>query len=274
VLEWNHELDSLRRAYETAEDEFKAQQPMLSEDALRARQQELETMRTRYETFAQDIWGEGGKMEQKHKELFAPVIDKMDSVIEVLALDKGYELVLDVAAGGILYADVSLDLTSEVIDELNRQYAALITTAKRKIAVLGVAALDEKSQSEGLGTRVRSTVLSVLHSFREDLKLEFIPDAELQQMLELYGEAFDRPIDDVRAIEIGRNMDADFVYTGTVERQGGDIIVTIQLIKPDTREVLPAVSEAIPEKEESLLEQKVTNLVTQLQAYLVAETEE
>ena len=44
ILLWKAELDSLNRAYQDAEAEFKAQQPMLSEDALRAIQEELSAM--------------------------------------------------------------------------------------------------------------------------------------------------------------------------------------------------------------------------------------
>lgn len=273
VYQWRHELDSLRRLHQEAEVEFKAQQPMLSEDALRARQQELDAMRKQYETFAQDIWGEGGKAELKHKELFAPVVDKINATIEEIAVQEGLTMVFDISEGGILYADVVMDLTSQVLEVLNAEYVAVQGTDKRKMAVLSVAALDEKSQAEGFDVKVRAVVEQVVASFEKDLDLESIPQAEVNQMIELYGELPTRPIDDVPAIEIGRNLDADFVYTGTVASEGGDVIVSVKLIKPPSREVLPEATTRITENEMPRLDQKVTELVTQLQAYLVAETE-
>lgn len=274
VLQWKFELDSLRRAYQTAEDEFKAQQPMLSEEALRARQQELTAMRRQLETFGQDIWGEDGKVEQKHRELFAPVIDRINTVIEEIAQDKGISIVLDVAAGSFLYADASLDITSEVIEELNREYAAASSSLKKKVAVFGIAALDEKSQSEELGKRVRRMVLMVVARFEQELRLERLEDYEIEQRLLQYGGSFDRELEETTALEIGRSLDAEFVYMGTVERQAGDIVVTLKLLKPKQDEVFPPVTDRIPEKEEALLEQRVSVLAAKLQAYLIAGNEE
>jgi TolB-like protein len=141
------------------------------------------------------------------------------------------------------------------------------------MAILSVAALDEKSQADGLDVRVRAVVEQVVSSFEKELDVETIPDAEVRQMIENHGELPSRPIDDVPAIDIGRNLDADFVYTGTVATEGGDVIVSVKLIKPPSREVIPEVVDRISENEMPRLEQKVTELVTQLQAYLVAESE-
>jgi outer membrane protein len=273
VFQWKFELDSLRRAYQKAEEEFKAQQPMLSEEALRARQQELEALRKQYETFGQDIWGEGGKVEQKHKELFATVIDKMNEVIEQIAEEQGVSIVLDVAAGSILYADLSLDLTSEVIEELNREYAAIAPDVERKVAIFGVAALDERSQSEELGQRVRDYVRRIVSEFEQELRLELIEEYLIEQRLQQYGGSFDRELEDKTALEIGLTLDAEFVYVGTVEKQAGEIVVTLKLLKPKEDKVFPEVVDRIAEKEDALLEQRVAVLVAKLQAYLIAETE-
>ncbi|MBA7598846.1 hypothetical protein ES703_05871 [subsurface metagenome] len=270
VLQWKFELDSLRRTYQTAEDEFKAQQPMLSEEALRARQQELTAMRHQLETFGQDIWGKDGKVDQKHRELFAPVIDKMNEVIEEIAQEQGISIVLDVAAGSLLYADVSLDITSQVIEELNREYAAIASGAKKKVAIFGIAALDEKSQSEELGRRVRMVVLKVVSQFEQELRLELLADHEVEPMLLQYGGSFDRELEEATALEIGRHLDAEFAYMGTVQRQGGDIVVTLKLLKPKEDEVFPPVTDRISEKEEALFEPKVSELTAKLQAYLIA----
>ena len=270
VLQWTFELDSLKRAYQTAEDEFKAQQPMLSEEALRARQQELTAMRHQLETFGQDIWGKDGKVDQKHREIFATVIDRINTVIEEIAQDKGISIVLDVATGSFLYADVSLDITPEVIEELNREYAAIASSAKKKVVVFGIAALDEKSQSEELGKRVRRVVLKVVSQFEQELRLELLADHEVEPMLLQYGGSFDRELEEATALEIGRNLDAEFAYMGTVQRQGGDIVVTLKLLKPKEDEVFPPVTDRISEKEEALFEPKVSELTAKLQAYLIA----
>lgn len=274
IIQWRYELDSLRDAYNEAKEEFDAQRPMLSEDALRARQSELDAIKRKYDSFAQDVWGEGGKAEQKHKELFAPVLERVNEVIDEIAAEQGVTLVLDVSSGGILYADVGMDITADVISELNREYAITSPDLARKIAVFSIAALDQESQTEGLGQRVRSAVKATVGSFKQDLNLEMIADADIMQMLEMYGYSFDQSIPESKAIEMGRNLDAGFVYIGTVEKEAGDIKVTIKLLMPSSREVVPPVEGSIAENEISLLSQKVSDLVLELQSFLIAEEQE
>ena len=95
----------------------------------------------------------------------------------------------------------------------------------------------------------------------------------MEQWLQQYGGSFDRELEEKTALEIGLTLDAEFAYMGTVEKQAGEIVVTLKLLKPKDDQVFPAVVDRIPEKEEALLEQQVTALVAKLQAYLIAETE-
>lgn len=275
AYQWKRELDSLRNAYNTAEAEFKVQQPMLSEDALRARQQELTTMRQRYENFAQEIWGEGGKLEKKHGEVFAPVMDKINETIESLAQAEELSIVIDISSGSVLYADVGLDITADVIAELNREYATTTQLGfKKKAAVFGITALDQRSQSENLGGIIRSYVNSAVRSFEKELNYEMASDADINQTYQQYGRSFDQQVDATTAMNMGSAMNADFIYIGTVERQGGDIVVALKLLNPQTREELPEVTDRISEKDEPLLQQRVFELVKELQVHVWPESTE
>ena len=49
------------------------------------------------------------------------VVAQIRSVVEKIATQKGLMMVLDAASGFILYADRTLDLTNEVLQELNTQ---------------------------------------------------------------------------------------------------------------------------------------------------------
>ena len=48
-------------------------------------------------------------------------MDRIRTVVEKMATDKGLDLVLDAAGGMIIYADRSLDMSAEVVRELNTQ---------------------------------------------------------------------------------------------------------------------------------------------------------
>lgn len=275
VYQWKQELDSLRSAYNNAEAEFKVQQPMLSEDALRARQQELATMRRQYENFAQEVWGEGGKLEKKHKEVFAPVMDKMNEVIEKIATEDEVSIVLDISAGSILYADVGMDITSDVIEELNREYASTtLVGLKRKAAVFGIAALDQRSQTENLGQTIRSYVSAAVRTFENELNYEMISESDITSVYGQYNISLDQKVDESTTMNMGSGINADYVYLGTVERQGGDIVVILQLLQPQGRLSFPQVEDRISEKDQNLLQQRVFDLVKQLQVNLIPKGEE
>jgi Skp family chaperone for outer membrane proteins len=59
--------------------------------------------------------------DQRRAELVQPVMDRITVVIETLREEGQYSLILDVAAGSIISADSTLDLTPEVIRRLGTQ---------------------------------------------------------------------------------------------------------------------------------------------------------
>lgn len=263
IRQWQNELDSMRRANQKAEDEFKAQQPMLSEEALRARQQELAKMRKVYDDFAQNIWGENGKASTKHAELFTPVIDKMNTVIEQLATEKGIGLVLDLSLGGVLYADADMDITSDVITELNREYLAISASVKKQIAILGVNQ-DSKAQALGLGSSVRDIMKKVAFSSLGSYNLELIEDQQIQSVLQSAGATFESAVSDSDAVKIGVNLNADLLIKGDVRLEAGQIYVNIQSYQPKDGKVLLPTGTQVSEKEQIKLESMVSPLVAQI----------
>lgn len=58
---------------------------------------------------------------QRRQELVQPVMDRIGEVIEQIREEGNYALILDVAAGSIISADPTLDLTDEVIRRLQAE---------------------------------------------------------------------------------------------------------------------------------------------------------
>ena len=56
---------------------------------------------------------------QRQQELVQPVMDRITTIIETMREEGQYSLILDVAAGSIISADSTLDLTPEVIRRLS-----------------------------------------------------------------------------------------------------------------------------------------------------------
>lgn len=264
IRQWKHELDSMRLALQTTEDEFKAQQPMLSGDALRARQLEIEKMRKKYDDFAQNIWGDKGKVAAKNKELFDPVLDKINKTIEELAADKDIGLVLDLAQGSIMYAEEGMDMTQDVLTELNREYASVASSVKRKAAVLSVYPLVPKAQFNNLNTTVRGAVLDAVKSFVSEYNLEVISEADIALILQNHGSNLSSKLDSATVVAAGQNLNADFAFTGSVTWESGRIAYTLDLYNTKSGEKLWTLSEDIDEKEEKDLAGRAKGLAVQM----------
>ena len=72
-----------------------------------------------------EVWGVGGLAVRREAELWQPVIDKVNAILEDIGTEDEYLLILDAAGAApgsvIVYADPSADVTQVVIDRLNRE---------------------------------------------------------------------------------------------------------------------------------------------------------
>lgn len=64
------------------------------------------------------------KVEQDEVKLRQDMVTLVFSATYEVARAKGFNFVVDVTAGGVLYADQSMDLTQDVLAEVNKIYAA------------------------------------------------------------------------------------------------------------------------------------------------------
>lgn len=108
IAQLEEELTGLQEALER-------QQLTLSPDARAAREEQLQARLLEY----QQRTGQLSQLaEQRRMELIQPVMDEVNTVIEGIRAEGQYHLILDLAAGSIIAADPTLDLTQEVIARL------------------------------------------------------------------------------------------------------------------------------------------------------------
>jgi Skp family chaperone for outer membrane proteins len=111
--ELQRELDSLRR-------ELEKQRLILSPERLRQKEDEVETKAAAFQKFISDVFGPGGKSEQRNNQLTNPIIEKIILVVEKIAIENDYLLVLDAEQASIVYGKKTLDITDLVIEELSQ----------------------------------------------------------------------------------------------------------------------------------------------------------
>ena len=119
VQGWRAELAEKEKTVSTLRTEMRDQGPILSAVRKQEKEEALQRAVSDYERFIQDIWGPQGRAAQENERATSDVVAQIRAAVEKVAGGRGLELVLDSAGGFIIYADKSLDLTPEVIQELN-----------------------------------------------------------------------------------------------------------------------------------------------------------
>lgn len=116
--QWAQELQKLTDELLRQEQELDNQSLLLSEAKRLEREQELRALRDQIQKFRENTWGENGKYFQRQQELMRPVFNRINEVINLLAEDDDYDLILDTVQGNVLYVKQSFDITDDVLDEL------------------------------------------------------------------------------------------------------------------------------------------------------------
>ena len=119
VQNWRNEAAEKQRVVDQLRAEVRDQGPILSSVKRQEKEEALQKAIQQYESFVQDVWGPTGRATQENERTTREIVDQIRSVVEKLAGEKGLDLVFDAAGGAIVYADRSLDLSAEVVRELN-----------------------------------------------------------------------------------------------------------------------------------------------------------
>lgn len=120
--QFDREMQGLRAQLQPAADsldamiqQYEQQSMTLSADAKQRREQDILQRRETLQQRAAQLETQAG---QRRQELVQPVMDRITRVIEDIRVEGSYHLIFDVAAGSIIAADESLDLTDEVLRRL------------------------------------------------------------------------------------------------------------------------------------------------------------
>jgi outer membrane protein len=109
------ELQAMEAEIGDLMNRYQAQQVTLSPDVRRNRQQEIGQKQQAYQTRMDEIEAEAARRQQ---ELVAPIMERINGIIQQIRQEGSYTFIFDVAAGGLIAADESLDLTDDVIQRL------------------------------------------------------------------------------------------------------------------------------------------------------------
>lgn len=81
----------------------------------------LKSKQDSLQQYLNDTFGPNGKADTRMSELSKPINDKIIAVVKRVAIEKDFDMVLDVATVSIAYAKESLNLTDEVLAEMAKE---------------------------------------------------------------------------------------------------------------------------------------------------------
>jgi outer membrane protein len=116
--QWMQQLREREQSLNDLQSSYQAQQPMLSDERRLERETEIQRKLQDYEQFRQSIFGQGGRADMRNQELLEPVLAEVQSAVEKIAEEEGFDLIFDAVDGNIIYGNDDYDITERVLDEL------------------------------------------------------------------------------------------------------------------------------------------------------------
>ena len=106
------ELDSMVKEYEQ-------QSLMMSEELKKAKEQDIVDMNNAMQSYQQAKVGPNGELTRKQAQLEFDLVQKFKSAVDVVAISKGYDIILD-GSQASLYTKPTHDLTDDVLYQLRK----------------------------------------------------------------------------------------------------------------------------------------------------------
>ena len=118
---WKKQAEEMEAELARMREDIQSQSLMLSAEKLEEKKLVFDQNMKDYQKYMQDIFGETGEAARRNKELTEPIVEKINGVIEIVAEEEGFTLVLDSSQGVIVYADKEIDITDMIIARLEVQ---------------------------------------------------------------------------------------------------------------------------------------------------------
>ncbi|GAB1366160.1 MAG TPA: OmpH family outer membrane protein [Candidatus Cloacimonas sp.] len=117
---WTNQVKSLDDEIKQMERDFEIRRLTMNEATKRETQSRIDAKKTEAGRLLEEFFGDNGKAEQRYRELIDPLTKKIHDLIKKTAEDEKYTMIFDISMGSVLYAAPSIDLTEQILLELNK----------------------------------------------------------------------------------------------------------------------------------------------------------
>jgi outer membrane protein len=116
---WQKEIDAQQQDLDKMYKDFESEQVMLSDELKKKREDQLFMKEKAVRDLQRKRFGFEGDLFRKRQELVKPIQDKVYNVVQKLAVQRGYDFILDKSEGiTVIFADPKLEKSDDVLKEL------------------------------------------------------------------------------------------------------------------------------------------------------------
>ncbi len=117
---YEKEYNQMLQQYDQLAKELQSQSLLLSPEKKAEKEKQLQELGMKIEQYRIQKLGPEGEYFQQNQKLTQPLFDKINKVIQQISQDEGYDFVLDVVQGVVLYAKPEYDITDRILEELKK----------------------------------------------------------------------------------------------------------------------------------------------------------
>jgi outer membrane protein len=116
---WQKELDQMQFDLDKMYKDLDAEQVMLTADLRKKREDQILTKEKTLRNLQRQRFGFEGDLFKKRQELIKPIQDKVYNAVQKIAVQRGYDFILDKSEGiTVIFADPKLEKSEDVLKEL------------------------------------------------------------------------------------------------------------------------------------------------------------
>jgi outer membrane protein len=116
---WDDEATSKQTELEELVQEYDKQKLILSEDKKKEREAAIRVKRDALDAYTRQIYGPSGSAEKKQMDLMAPLLEKVNRAIQVVAEEGGYDVIFTLQSG-LGYIRPTYEVTDKVLEQLEK----------------------------------------------------------------------------------------------------------------------------------------------------------
>ncbi|MCZ2223809.1 MAG: OmpH family outer membrane protein [Chitinophagales bacterium] len=117
--QWQKEIDNKQAQLDKMYKDYEAEQYMLSDELKKKREDELFNKEKELRELQKKRFGYEGDLFKERQKLVKPIQDRVYSAVQKMAVNRGYDFILDKSEGiTVIFADPKIDKSDDILRDL------------------------------------------------------------------------------------------------------------------------------------------------------------